>query len=478
MQAVSPAHSSWFSRLNKWCSPADGVGNSAAIALILLIVLAGFYALEYQRYRAYDIDNAWFQSFTYNDFVSHTPTDRFMQVRFPDGMDGTHLFGKAAAFIQWTILSRVGWQLHAGVLISTVFTIASLGLWWAALRKWQLSPRLAALFLVLAGFSEPILSMAEKCRYEFFCFFLLSLALWLAAGRRVFPALLAAFLAVETEPAAILAPLIVLALLYPRVQSRRRLFWQAALAAIVGFGAYLLLHPHGISSMLAALAQKTGVDHSHSPLYAYFVERRRHIPELIAFLAGGWCFWKHRREIRFPGLAAAAIACLLVLGLIPHDNPAYMVFLGPLLYLIALLGFDRAPRWQWILYGAFAIGLAQYAYLYRLNRHEGLNASDISRVSAMIAQAESNLHIDDANARIVGDPVLWFAHPAGYSGKLDDPAVQGDLYLCFTGHLQKSLAQATGAYTCQMLSARQPLTTISSVTLQSGHTVYLLAKRQ
>lgn len=478
MQVQAPAHAS-FSRLKGLRSRIETLESPSLVALTILVILAGFYALEYQRYRAYDIDNSWFLAFTYSDFVSHIPTDTFMQIRFPGGMDGTHLFGKAAAFIQWVVLSRTGWLPLPGTAISKVFTLASLGFWWAALRKWELSPRLAVPFLVLVGVSEPVLSMAEKCRYEFFCFFLFSVALWLAASGRIFWALLVAFLAVETEPAAIVAPIIVLALLFPRVRSRRRLLWQTALAASLGFLLYLLLHPHGISAMLTTLAQKDHGDSTisfHSPLYGYFVERLRHIAELIAFVGGGWCFWKHRREVRFPGLGVATICCLLVLGFMPHDNVSYMVFLAPLLYLVALLGFDRASRWRWILYGAFLIGLAQDAYLYRINRHEGLSRSDIARVSGAITQDESKLHIDDANAQIVGDPALWFVHPSHYSARLFDPAVHGDLYLCFTGHLQKGQAQDSGEYTCSMLSARLPLQTVSSVTLESGHRVFLLAK--
>src|ERR1700723_47894 len=54
----------------------------------VLLGLFGFYLLMFLRYRPYDIDNPWFLSFSYNSYVEHICTDQFMNVRFPEGMDG------------------------------------------------------------------------------------------------------------------------------------------------------------------------------------------------------------------------------------------------------------------------------------------------------------------------------------------------------------------------------------------------------
>ena len=62
-----------------------------------LLALAVLYLLLTQKYRAYDIDNPWFLSFSYNACHEHIGTDEFEQDRFPTGMDGVHLFGKMAA---------------------------------------------------------------------------------------------------------------------------------------------------------------------------------------------------------------------------------------------------------------------------------------------------------------------------------------------------------------------------------------------
>ena len=207
----------------------------------------------FQKYRAYDIDNPWFLSFSYNLSELHIEKDTFAQIPFPFGMDGTSTFGKFAAYVQSAALMIMGWTPRAASFVSIAFTVASLGLWWAALRKWGFSRNLVAGFVLLLGISEPVVSMAEKFRYEFFSFFLLSLALWLGANRHHFLALLVAFLSVETQPIAILIPVIIFSLLISRVTNRRRLVWQACAAAILALAVYLALHPHGISTMAAGL---------------------------------------------------------------------------------------------------------------------------------------------------------------------------------------------------------------------------------
>ena len=441
---------------------------------VLLIFFASFYCLMFQKYRAYDIDNSWFLSFSYNLSELHIEKDTFAQVPFPLGMDGTSMFGKFAAYVQSAALMIMGWTPRAASFVSIAFTVASLGLWWAALRKWGYSRNLVAGFILLLGISEPVVSMAEKFRYEFFSFFLLSLALWLAANRHAFLSLLVAFLAVETQPIAILVPVIIFALLISRVTNRRRLVWQACAAAVLALAVYLALHPHGISAMAAGLEARHEKYQVGGTLFAYFGKRLRHLPELIVLAVGAWFFYRRRAEISFPGIDWIAWAIIVLFFLMPHPNVSYMVFLLPFLLLIAVLGFERDRRFLWMPICLACIILAQYGYLFHRNYHEGISAADIARVSAMIRQSESELALNDAKTHIVGDLSVWFAHPYNYSVRLEVDS--GDLYLCYSRPLEEGDLAVAGRYSCNELRGRLPVRTISEVTL-NGHTLYLLANK-
>lgn len=451
----------------------DSVLDSCPWAL--LIFFASFYCLMFQKYRAYDVDNPWFLSFSYNLSELHIEKDTFARIPFPLGMDGTSMFGKLAAYVQSAALMIMGWMPRAASFVSIAFTVASLGLWWAALRKWGYSRNLVAGFIFLLGISEPVVSMADKFRYEFFSFFLLSLALWLAANRHAFLALLVAFLAVETQPIAIVVPAIIFALLVSRVTNRRRLAWQACAAAVLALAVYLALHPHGISTMAAGLEARHEKYQVGGTVFAYFGKRLRHLPELIVLVIGAWCFYRKRAEIFFQRIDSIAWPIIVLLFvLIPHPNVSYMVFLFPLLLLIAVLGFERDRRFLWMPVCLACVILAQYGYLYYRNYHEGISAADIIRVSAMIRQSESQLDLNDAKTQIVGDLSVWFAHPYNYSARLEVDS--GDLYLCYSGPLEGGGLTVAGRYSCNELRGRLPVRTISEVTL-NGHTLYLLANK-
>ena len=87
------------------------------------------------RYRPYDIDNPWFLSFSYNTCVEHINTDQYMNVQFPAGMDGTQLFGRLAAYVQCALLAHTGWQQWPAALVSAVFVVFSLTMWWLQLQR-------------------------------------------------------------------------------------------------------------------------------------------------------------------------------------------------------------------------------------------------------------------------------------------------------------------------------------------------------
>jgi hypothetical protein len=434
--------------------------------LAILVSLCALYLVLTQHYRAYDVDNPWFLSFSYNAAHRGLGTDTFLQVRFPGGMDGVHLFGKAAASIQAHALDHLGWTPASVVLLNTGIGFVSLAILWSALRTYGYSERWVAAYIVVLGTTEPVVSMMEKARYEYFTFLLLCLAVWLAAQGFEFGAALLSFASLETEPAAILIPLAILPLLAARTPSRKQLALKTTLAAAAAFAVYLRLHPGAIQAMLTAppLNQRFppgGVFRS------YFVDRRRHLLD-AAFLLGGLLLaWKRRRTLRQPATLLVALLSFAVLVLL-HPNPAYMVLAMPFLLWPSMEGYVSAPSLRFIPVAFVLCSLASYAYLFRINRHEGFGPSEFRAIRAQITEQAAQRHLDPNSMHIAGDYSLWFAHPQDFRALGGRASLLGaDLYFCFDRPLQPGGLSALSMF-CPEAQQLQPMKQVSTLTVR-GH---------
>src|ERR1700722_13315618 len=89
----------------------------------LIFFIGLVYFLLIGKYRAFDIDNAWFPSFSYGFWIQHVSTDSFMLKTFPDGMGGVRAFGKLAAVTQGFVSSMSGWTLKGSEMLSAVFVL-------------------------------------------------------------------------------------------------------------------------------------------------------------------------------------------------------------------------------------------------------------------------------------------------------------------------------------------------------------------
>jgi len=448
-------------------------------APVILLTLLGLYVFMFQRYRAYEIDTPWFLSYSWNYKHSGVQTDEFGGAHFPQGMDGTRLFGKIPANLQCLLLDRTGWMPFPATMLSTVFTVASLALWWFALRKMGLSPRLIGIFILLLGLTEPVLGMAEKSRYEFWTFFLASLGLLIGLYGFEFAALAVSFVGVEAEPIAVAAVLGVATVLFVRSSSRSRLLAKFVAAALAGAALYVALHPHALHELLHT---PPGREFPIGTIFlVHFWERKRHLVDLVVLTIGVALYLRRGRAIPYSEIAWAATVVMVALALPPHIHVSYMVFLMPFLLLTALLGYEHSPHLAWLPALLGVALLAGYGYLAWKNRNEGYRVSDIQRVSAALHEAESRFHYDDDKSRIVGDASLWYAHPNNYfasnttvrSTPMGVRSLQmGDFYLCYAGKLQEGSLSVVGIVTCSMLQQSIPLTLVQSMQV-GNHTLYL-----
>jgi hypothetical protein len=454
--------------------------SSRKIPIFILCGLFVFYIGMFQRYRAYDIDNPWFLSFSYNTYVEHINTDQFLNVRFPGGMDGTIIFGKLAASVQYALLSHLGWQQWPMVVIASSFVVFSLAMWWLQLRRLGYGESFILTFLILAGLSEPFLSTANKFRYEYFSFALVSLGLLLTAYRKPILGIFVAALAVEVQPAALVGIIPVVVLSCYMDELTVGLFTRLASGLSLAGAVYLYLHPKVFSYWYRL--QHPGLSNSvwDGGFFAsYFFSHRRHISELIIFVIAGIFYWRKRGEINSHYLGISAIAMSVFSLLMPHGNPAYMIFLYPFLVAMALSTCDL-KRWATVIIIFVCIyALSQCAALVYLNRSQGYRPQDIREVAGMIKDAERQLDVSDDNLRIYGDYGLWFAHPHFYRGAAQSTISNiqdADLYLCFDHPVQSFPPIQKSMFYCPDIKGLVPLRLVSTLKVR-GNNLYLYYKQ-
>ena len=449
--------------------------------IFILCGLLVFYLAMFQRYRAYDVDNPWFLSFSYDTYVEHINTDQFMNVRFPDGMDGTLLFGKLAAFVQYVLLSHFGWQQWPMAVVASSFVVLSLTMWWMLLRRLGHSDSFVLTFLVIAGLSEPFLSTANKFRYEYFSFALLSSGLLLAAYRKPFLGILIAALAVEVQPAALVGiiPVIVLSCYMNRLTIGLlvRLAAGLSLAGTV----YVCLHQKALH--LGYQLQHSNLSRSvwSGGFFAsYFINRHRHLPELIVFVIAGIFYWRKRGDISSHYLGVSAFLMSIFSLLMPHGNASYMIFLYPFLVAMALSVPYLERKAVVIIALACTYALSQYVALAYMNRNQGFRSRDIRQVASLIQDSARQLDIKDDNLRIYGDYGLWFAHPHFYRAAAQTTISNikdADLYLCFDHLAQGSPVIPQSMFYCPDIRRLISLRLVSTAMVR-GNELYIYSKQK
>jgi len=449
------------------------------LQMFVLLLLALLYVGLTQKYRAYDADNPWWLSFSYNACHGGGELDTFVGVPYPSAMEGVHLFGKMPAGIQCAVFNQAGWMPGSVVCLNLVFGITSLWMWWSFLRRLGYRENWIAVFILMLGVTEPVVAMMEKARYEFFTFFLLSLALWLGVQGWEFLTVLVALMATETHPFAITVPIVVILLLAIRTRNWKMLTLKVAVSGCLALAFYFHLHPHALEVM----SRGAHPFNSYVPggiLYAYFVERRRHLPELVFLLLGSWLYWKHRSEVRDTPVKWLALMVGALLFVQPHLNAAYAIYAMPFFLWVALEGYDLARKWLWVP-GLVLLGiLAQYGYLYKVNLHEGFRRQEFAAVQQGITESEATLGIADSQVRLCGDYSLWFAHPQNYKTcqvRWEEKELRSaDIYLCFDGPLQPNGLSATEWLSCADTNEMVPLRELSSINLR-GHLLHIETRR-
>ncbi|RSL16729.1 hypothetical protein EDE15_2252 [Edaphobacter aggregans] len=425
----------------------------------LIALLGLLYIALIGRYRAFDLDNSWFLSFSHSFWTRRIETDTFMLRVFPTGMGGVIAFGKLAAVVQGVILSLFGWSLTAATLISITFTLLSLALLANVCRRLGYSANFTLCFIALLGFTEPFIAVSQKARYEFLPIFLLSLALWLAVREHIGFSIFVATMATEVEPAAIVIPFAVATFLISQnIHSKRlrtpRLILRILMGAAAAATVYLLLHPHIFSLFRSAdwSALKNGEIHLPGGFVtAYYLVNKRHIPELALLLVSvAVCIFGNKKHLLLQWPALCILVILLLSTLLRWANPAYFVFMAPFtsFFIMQALYADRYRNW--ILAAILLFTLPQYAYRYRFwsSRDAGFSQYDENQINAAITREAALIGKSPQQLNLIGNYTLWFAHPDLFVNLNKDVVnnsmlSNADLLLCFDNPLDPLFTSST-----------------------------------
>lgn len=409
-----------------------------------LLLLGIFYAVLFQRYRAYEIDNPWYLSFSRNFWVHRFGKDFFLNGIFPDGMGGTDVFGRIPALIQGALLNPADWMPVPAMLLSTAVVLCGLWMWYLFLYSSGFSKERSVACVLALGISEPFVGMADRFRYEPYAFLLLATTFWLISKGHTRPALILSLLALEIEPAAGMVFLSVCLLLNRSGTSWRRLFADLGIAGFCFLAIYGILHPHLFATLRTTDWHRGAAQREEGGfLHAYFVDRKRHLLELALLASCAIFYARHFRQAPLIVVRMAEIVCLVSLCsfAMRWPTPAYMIFWYPPAFVVVSWCLATAgwPAWGLPLLMA-GFMLPQYAALVWINREEGYRPADLKAVHAAILLQEQRAGLDDQTTQIMGDYSLWFAHPEHYRGLarttmrfLD----QEDLFLCFDQPLRQ-----------------------------------------
>ncbi len=408
------------------------------LIFLTLSFLGVLYASLFLRFRAYEIDNPWYLSFSRNFWVDRVGTDTFLNGVFPDGMGGTAVFGRGPALVQGFVLNRYGWSPEVAMLLSVALVLAGLLVWYRFLRASGQTASQATAATLALGLTEPFVDMANRFRYEPYGFLLMTLAFWAAAKHRPWLALTISLLALETEPAAgMVFACIVIYLLRSGV-AFRTLLSGCALALFCFAVIYGLLHP-GILGTLRTIDWQRGAGQREwgGFLRAYFVERRRHLIELLLLTVCTGIYVLRFEQVppfvrRMAELVLLVTLCSLALN---WPTPAYMVFWFPAALVVACWCVAVCRLRVWVVPATVAaLMMPQYLALAWLNRHEGYRPQDLAQVREAIRASEQSLGLNDRQTRIMGDYSLWFAHPARFRAiawKTIPSIPDEDLFVCY-----------------------------------------------
>ncbi len=374
--------------------------------MVFLLILFYFVMRDFNPWR---MDDAWFASFIYNDYVKNIRTDTVFGGDVSTGSGGTQLFGGIYAFVYGSLIQIFGdWTKQTLYVISTSFLLLSSLIWYKILIHFKIEPRYASIICLSFLYIEAFFSAAHYVRVEAFILFLLSVSLMLALAKKYEWSILFSLIAVETHPVGVASFFMNVPLLFE--QEHRKFIFnhfikiavKVSLALIVFVALYVALHYdylHRFGELISAPNNWSG----NFLVSYYFVDAKyhRHLPEFIFIVISVYFYLKSGLYKSKPIMLHFFLSMLIFSILLNRANFAYVVLVYPAFFLFVFYTFIRLNRFPLLIILMLAFYTPQYLLLSYMNRNV-VNANDYKH---FIVTATNN----NNNLPIVGLPNDYFA---------------------------------------------------------------------
>lgn len=374
-----------------------------AACLVLLV-----YALLHGIFRYNNIDDSWTLSYSYNYCQAGITQDwriggESISMNNPGGLLS---FGRVASWVQCSFLDNVGWSRQQGQLLSSLFTLLSVGLWYLIARRFSLTPVLAVTFAITLLLYEPMFQLAHQSRSDFFAMFLVSFALYCWQAEFYLAAGLLSLLAIETHPLGVMSGIYIAALEATqwRTWTVRNLTHKIAwfvLGTIPIVVAYVMIYNDDIHFLFELLSQYQQKGFK-SFFLTYFFQptgnEYRHLPELALILFAVFLFMRHRLFKMYAAPLVLLGGVLLASFLLKRDIIHYMIYAAPPLLLVCLLSFEQRIGRKAYLALFLLYVTPQYLYVFYLNQDNHLETLE-AKLQHVIPK-DADIIFGDANSWI------------------------------------------------------------------------------
>ncbi|BAP57180.1 hypothetical protein THII_2883 [Thioploca ingrica] len=329
------------------------------------------------NYNPYRVDDTWFASFIYNDYVKNIQVDTVFGGEVTHGMGGTQLFGKFYTLTYGSIIDLFlgDWTkanfytITIGLLILTSF------IWYFILLKLGISKIYAIYYVLLILYSYTFFVAAHSVRPEIFILFWTSLSLLATLFKKYTLSILFAFIAIETHPIGSISLFINLAVLLEKnyqediIKNWQRILLKVTLALLISLSVYLYFHYDYLYKITAIKAASQPFLDVFIYKYYFLSTYYRTFPELVLILISVYFYISKGLYKTNSILLHLFIAVIIFSLLIGRGNVAYAVLLYPIFWLLIFSLFIHINQFSLLIALTIVFYLPQYAFLYYRSFH-------------------------------------------------------------------------------------------------------------
>lgn len=318
------------------------------LQIISIFIIFVFYLSPYGHlYNPYRVDDTWFTSFIYNDYIKNITTDTVFGGNVKNGLGGTHYFGKLYSFSYGLFADLYGsWSKSSLYIVSIFLLILSSFTWFFIARKLSYSVPVAFTVPLLMLIMPIFFIRSHSIRTEMFVLFFISISTLFLIYEMYSGALLAGFIAVETHPVGLIFLFISVPIFLSKITNKKisRVDISAAmLVSIACIAIYFMLHPDGIK-LFSEIDSSTFHLSNNFIFEYYFSSKNWHtLPEFLLVFIASILYTRGFLTEKNNGLLGGILLCIILFSILLNrsTNGIYIVLAYPIFILIMVHAYHK-----------------------------------------------------------------------------------------------------------------------------------------